>query len=237
MARWYVDEGLQRLIDEWKREFPRATVYTIRDSNHSPNPRVTQHAPDDGKSGGAGDDKGEVDAADFMPGRGVTKKDLSQLFWGLQKKPQDKRLLYVIYDDMIFNPAIQSGAVRDYKGARHGHVHVSVNDLFDDNTSDWHWEKLVARSQVNYTEMSGKLPELIQGDDDDAISGWNHIVRAQALMNLLEKSLPDLDIDGVYGAKTSQKLAKIMENKEIKTTSNGTKLYAPEWRSLIGFTG
>jgi hypothetical protein len=215
MTGWYVDEGIATLEKEWKKEHPGAVVYKIADDNHSTNPDVTQHAPD---RGGRlpGDDKGEVDAADFMPGKGnVSRDDLYELFTGLHRS-RDKRLLYVIFEDQIFSSVTSPWHIRKYNGAFHTHVHVSVNDLFDNNQSDWQWEKMVAR-EIEYVPVPGaKLPLLQAGDEDTAQDGWNHVARAQVLANWMENKTPDLDVDGVYGANTAKKFAKLFGGNGLK---------------------
>lgn len=206
---WYVDEGLAALIAEWKAAHPGCTVYTIADQNHSQDPDVSQHAPDDGGSQ-AGDDKGEVDAADFMIGKGVTAAELEELFDGLTRG-RDPRLFYVIYNKRIVSAVTQPWAVRPYSGSdpHTNHVHVSVNDRFDDNTSDWHWEKLVARTIVWESAGEVRLPLLQLGDDDDAMEGYNRIGRFQVLANWMDHTIPDVDPDGVYGPKTAAKFKAI----------------------------
>lgn len=207
MGNWYVDEGLGTLIKEWKKKHPGSTVYTIANAEHSQNPRVSQHAPDDGKSGGPGDDIGEVDAADFMPGNGVSESDLLELWNGLHAG-KDKRLFYVIHHDQIYSAVTQPWVIRHYDGKYHDHVHVSVNDLFDDNESDWNWEKMVART-VKLVEVNGKLPaDLMKGDDDSVLPGYHAIGRCQALANWLDNTSPDVDTDGVYGPATAAKFGK-----------------------------
>ncbi len=231
-ARWYVDEGLAKLSDEWKKAHPGAVVGTIADDHHATNPNVTQHAPDRGGSL-PGDDRGEVDAGDFMPGRGVTEADLDGLFENLIAG-RDPRILYLIHKHTIVSSVVSPWKKRTYGGEYHEHVHVSMNDRFDKNTADWKWEDEVARV-LEYKDITGKLPELQTGDEDGAFPGWNHIGRAQALLNWIDNSLPDLDCDGVYGARTAVKLRKVMAGKP-GTTTNGTKLREPEWRVLIGLS-
>ncbi len=203
MANWHIDEGLQKFIRQWKAKFPKATVYSIGDTSHSKDPDVSQHAPE--KSG-------EVDAIDVMPGNGVTEQDLEDLFFGLHDH-KDKRVLYVIYQKMLFSSTSSPWKIRTYNGNRHHHVHISVNDLFDNNQSDWHWEKMT-QPNFEYTEVEIKLPtKLMYGMDDNDFGGWNHIGRTQALLNFLDNKLPDLDIDGVYGANTTQKVKAIFGGK------------------------
>lgn len=226
MATWYVDEGLDKLADEWRAAHPGATIYFIGDDNHSKNPDITQHAPDRGGSK-PGDDKGEVDGGDFMPGKGVTQADLSDLFYGLQRS-KDKRALTVIYQDKIFSSVVAPWKIRQYKGAYHGHVHVSVNDNYNNDRSDWKWEKLVAR-EIEYKEFTGKLPELQFGDDDAVVAGWNHVGRTQVLLNWIDSKTEDITVDGVYGAKTVRKLAGFFGG-------NGKKINLDQMKQLHGIS-
>jgi hypothetical protein len=226
MVSWYADEGLNTLEREWRKKFPNAVVYSIGDINHSSNPDITQHAPDKGGSK-PGDDKGEVDAKDFMKGKGVSATDLKELFEGLTKS-RDKRLLIVIYENTIVSSILSPWEKRIYTGKKHDHVHVSVNDNYDNDKSDWHWEKLMARP-IRYFPINGTLPELQFGDEDQAQPGWNHVGRSQVLANYLDNTLPDLDTDGVYGAKSVQKFAKIFGG-------NGKKLSLANIKKLHGIS-
>lgn len=226
MASWYTDEGLDRLITEWKGKHPNATVYRIADSKHSQDPDVSQHAPDDGGSA-PGDDKGEVDGADFMPGKGVSDAQLDELAEGLRKS-RDPRLLYVIRRQRIFSSTVQPWVWRPYKGNYHGHTHVSVNDKFDRNTADWKWEPVAGRVP---NKLTGEVswPEYIVGDDDDIIGGYNDIVRIQVMANLLDGTLPDLTADGVYGKLTAQKVGRA-----IKGSGPVNKMTLPVYKVLFG---
>lgn len=215
MINWYVDEGLEQLIREWKREHPGATVYTVGDASHAS--RDSEHNPEpDGSEPGA--DYGEVDAADFMI-KGLAKSDLQELFDGLLRG-RDKRLLYVIFNGRIFSSVVSPWVVRTYSGSdQHtDHVHVSVNDKYDDNESDWQWEKLVAR-EIPYVDVPGaSLPLLQYGDDDGAQDGWNHVGRAQVLANWIDHEIADVDVDGVYGPGTARKFAAIFGGDGKKLT-------------------
>lgn len=224
MPNWYLDEGLARFEREWKAEHPKAVVYKIGDTSHSANPDVSQHAPDRGGSL-PGNDKGEVDAVDVMPGNGVTDKDLDDLCENLRKS-RDKRIFYVIRRQRIFSSTVSPWEWRPYHGAYHGHAHISVNDNFDNNQSDWKWENVAAR-KITYVDVPGvKLPLLQFGDEDSAHDGWNHVVRTQALANALQPKNP-LDLDGVYGAKTVVKLKNILGG-------DGKKLTLANMRRLHG---
>lgn len=224
MSTWYIDEGLQRFKQEWVAAHPGAVVYSIGDANHDTDPNVTQHAPDRGGSL-PGDDKGEVDALDVMPGKTVSAKDLDDLFEELHDN-EDPRIFYVIHRNRIFSSVTQPWVIRPYSGAYHDHVHISVNDKFDDNESDWKWEKAVART-VKQTSITGTLPELQYGDEDANYAGSNQIVRVQVLLNNFERSLPSLDEDGVYGANTKRKLAKFHDD-------SGDKISIPQLKNLLG---
>ncbi len=225
MVRWHLDEGLEVLEDEIKEEYPGTTIYKIGDSNHSKDPDVTQHAPDDGGKL-PGDTKGEVDAIDVMPNpkAGLDMDELEEIGDGLRRS-RDKRLLIVIVKDKIFSSVIDPFRWRPYRGKYHHHLHVSVNDLFAKNQSDWEWEKL-AKQWTFKTVEGARLPEqLLFGYDDDAYDGYNHVARAQALLNFQDKSNP-LDLDGVYGANTVAKVKKVFGgNGKVITFDQLRKLH------------
>lgn len=229
---WRTDEGLKRLDEEWRKRWPNAVIYHIGDTNHDTDPDVSQHAPDDGGPL-PGDDRGEVDAGDYMPSGGPDLNDLWQAFVELNES-RDKRILYVICRNKIFSSVVRPWEIRTYKGKYHSHLHVSVNDNFDNNQSDWEWEKMAARTRT-FFEINGHLPVLMKGDEDDAWDGWDNIRRAQALANVIDGSVPDIDTDGVYGGGTARKIAAIMKNDPNRTTTNGTKIGEPEWRRLVGW--
>jgi hypothetical protein len=229
MPGWYVDEGLARLIREWKQVYPGATVYTVGDTSHSGDPDVSQHAPDDGGPR-PGDDVGEVDAGDFMPGKGgVTDAHLDHFAESLRES-RDPRILYVIRRDRIFSSTVQPWVWRPYTGKYHGHTHVSVNDSFASNTANWEWEPEVAR-KVQFVDAPGTVPILLLGDDDGILPGWNHIGRAQAMANWLDSETDDIDTDGVFGPATARKLGRVMNVARVTTID------VPVWRKLYGLTG
>jgi len=224
-VNWYVDEGLATLIREWKSVHPGSTVYTIGDASHAS--RDSEHNPEP-KGSKPGADYGEVDAGDFMKGKGVTTSDLQDLWEGLNRS-RDKRILYVIWNGHIVSSVVQPWVIRKYNGSdQHtDHVHVSVNDDYDNNTSDWAWEKLVAR-QIPEVEVEGlKIPQLQLGDDDAVDDGYDHVIRVQVLANWIDKKTPALDPDGVYGFKTADKFKAIFGG-------DGKKLSTDQWRKLHG---
>lgn len=230
-VKWYVDEGLAVLIAQWKAKFPDAVVYTIGDASHAS--RTSEHNPEPAGSE-PGADYGEVDAADFMIGHGVTAADLQELRDQLVAA-RDSRLLYVIWDRKITSSVVAPWVERGYAGTdpHTDHVHASVNDKYDANRNAWTLEDEVART-LTWQSFGAKMPIHVKGDEDAAFEGYNRIKRAQLMLNWLDKSLPALDADGVYGARTAQKLAKVMASVKGKTTSNGSKLAEPEYRVLFG---
>ncbi len=234
MAGWYPDEGGAQLEREWKQRHPRAVVYKIGDASHSTDPNVSQHAPDWGGSA-PGDDRGEVDGFDFMAGNGVTEHDLDDLFAGLVRS-RDPRILIVIRRNKIVSSVVHPWVIRTYSGKYHDHVHVSVNDRFDANTSDWHWEAEVPRT-VKWVDLAGRAPELQAGDEDRAelAGSYTHVARAQTLANLLDNTTPDITVDGAYGAHTARKIAAVMRARGKQGTApDGSRLHEPEWRVLFG---
>lgn len=223
MVDWWLDEGLATLERQIKAEYPGTVIYKKGDSNHSTDPDVSQHAEDDGGKL-PGDDKGEVDAIDVMPNARLTMAKLVDIAENLRKS-RDKRILYVIVEDKIFSSVVDPFNWRPYKGKFHRHLHVSANDLFDSNTSPWSWEN-VAKQWDFKTVEGARLPEqLLFGYDDDSYDGYNHVARAQALLNYQDKKNP-LDLDGVYGANTVAKVKKVFGgNGKVLTFDNLRKLH------------
>lgn len=124
MPTEYVDKGLATLIAQWKQRYPRAVVGTRGDRFHKP---PSHHLPEE---------DGSIDAGDFMAGNGVTQDDLDDLAETLRRN-RDRRIAYVIRRDKIFSSTIEPWEWRDFTGEYHGHTHVSVNDLYENNTRPW----------------------------------------------------------------------------------------------------
>jgi hypothetical protein len=223
-----LDEGLQQLAAQIRRERPGAVIWWIGDSNHSDDPRVSQHAPDDGRSGGPGDTPGEYDAIDVPKLGGVTDADLDRWFTQLHKG-RDPRILYAIRRQKIFSSVTSPWALRTYTGKFHDHLHVSVNDRFKANRDTWKLVGEPVRTPDRITVTAG-LPVLLPGDEDPSPAAdgrYQHVKRVQVMLNWLDATVPDLDVDGVYGAKTRQKLAKV-------TGGTGRQVAEDEWRKLFG---
>lgn len=225
MTAWYLDEGLGVFRKQWWGFHPGATVYTIADDAHSQDPDVSQHAPDRGTSGRPGDDKGEVDAVDVMPGKGVTRAELAELFDELHSG-RDPRLLYAIFENKIFSSVVDPWAIRKYQGTFHSHVHLSVNDKYDANKATWKVGN-VKLLPPRY-DFSGKLGGIQVGMEDAAFDGYDGITRVQVLANHFERTLPALDVDGVYGPRSAAKVAKWLKD------GNGKTIGLPEHRKIFG---
>ncbi len=228
MSGWYPDQGLAELIGEWKHAHPGAVVGTIGDAAHQA--EDSEHNPE--KQGSQpGQDAGEVDAGDFMLGHGVDDGDLSELFDGLVTA-RDPRTLYVIHNRVIVSSVVDPWKRRPYKGSdpHTGHLHLSVNDRYDDNESDWKWEARVARA-LDLQPITTKLPAyLAVGDDDDLWDGYNRIARLQAIANWLDRSTPAIDTDGVYGPHTAAKFGKALGTGKIN------KLSQAQMRQILGLS-
>lgn len=227
MSTWHLDEGLNTLKTEWQTAHPGAVVYSIGDLSHQAEP--SDHNPEH-QGSLPGQDEGEVDAADFMPSGGGVTMEILQDFRDALVSTRDKRLLYVIYRDQIISSVVSPWQMRKYNGTYHNHLHVSVNDLYDKNTSDWQWEKMMARTYTMIS-ISTKWPELRVGDEDQA-GGVQYIARVQANLNAIFHQT--LETDGVYGAKTSAGIAYAMRADTKRTTSNGTRFGLAEARRILG---
>lgn len=138
MPTWYVDPGLATLIRQWKALNPGATVYTIGDPDHQGSD--SDHNPEA---------DGSVDAGDFMPGNGVTFADL-QTFVNILVHNKDKRIAYIIIGQRIISSTVQPWVWRTYNGNYHGHAHVSVNDKYESDSSDW---KLTIMTTPSHAQM------------------------------------------------------------------------------------
>lgn len=230
-----LDEGLQTLSAQVRAKAPNATIYYIGDGNHSTDPDVSQHAPDDGKSSDPGDTRGEYDAVDVMPGKGVTEDDLDRWFAQLCES-RDPRILYVIRRQQICSSVVSPWKIRKHAGAYHGHLHVSVNDRYAANRGRWEIGDPVEPRPIGLITVDAKLPLLMIGDEDPSPAQpgkFQHVKRLQVNANFLDSTVPDLDVDGVYGAKTEQKLGRIMAKAGDARTKAGMVGEA-EWRRLFG---
>lgn len=224
MARWHVDEGLAVLIAQWKKEHPQATVYTIADQFHS---ATSEHAPER-QGSEPGKDVGEVDAGDFMPGKGVSWADLIELRDNLVEV-KDKRYLYTIIKDEIVSSVVSPWKTRKYYGKYHAHLHVSVNDRYENNRASWDIDGAVRDFKM--FDLHGSFPELQLGDEDQR-DKVQYITRIQGCLNAVYGL--DLDTDGVYGPKTAKGIAHAMRTDKARTTTSGVRIRLPEARRILG---
>lgn len=223
---WHVDEGLAVLIEQWKRRYPGAVVGTIGDASHLSH--ASDHNPEPAGSA-PGADRGEIDAGDFMPGKGVTEAALADLRSDLLRA-RDPRILMIIWHRTIVSSVVQPWVVRPYSGKYHGHLHVSVNDRFGANRADWDLGDQVARTYTMRT-LTGEVPELRAGDEDPA-GEVQHITRVQGILNAVYGF--ELETDGAYGAKTAAAVKHVMRDDDDRSSDTGAKLYLPEWRRILG---
>lgn len=224
----YLDEGLATLRAELKRRWPDITIYWIGDENHDVDPDVSQHAPDDGGSQ-PGDDRGEVDAIDAMPTGGATMDDLRNIFDELRAS-RDPRILYMIIDKKIVSSVTVPWVVREYSGTKHSHLHISVNDRYDANTADWKWEPEMPR-EYTMRPIPGEFPELRIGDEDLA-GQIQYVKRIQSIL-LGMYGQHEIEVDGVYGAKTAAGVKHLMLTDPARSSTNGSKFYVPEAKRLF----
>ncbi len=210
MVNWFLNESLDGLSDQIREEYPGTVIYSIGDASHSKNPDASQHAPDRGGKK-PGDDKGEVDAIDVMPNpkAGLTLDKLFEIGNELRKS-KDNRLLYGICKDKIFSAVTVPWMWRDYGGKYHSHLHVSVNDAFDNNQSPWRIEAVAKHWEFETVEGARLPKQLLYGYDDAAYDGYDHVGRLQSLLNFQDrKRNKPLDMDGVFGANTALKVRQL----------------------------
>lgn len=177
MASWYVNKGLAVLIALVKALFPGITVYTIGDASHSA--RKSDHNPNSA---------GRVNAADFML-RGPFKH--AQAVWLCAWLILDPRTKYVIFNRRIW----QDGHWSDYGGdnPHTDHVHLSVFDSANGNTSPWKESR-----KLDWKQFTISMPILRQGDNDDDFGGYDRIKRIQKLAGTTP--------DGDWGPATTKAL-------------------------------
>lgn len=132
---WYVDRGLEVLIEEVKAKFPGVIVGTIGDKPHQG--EASDHNPSTAKH-----DKGAVDAADFMIGKDFTFANAQWLTNALVRF-KDRRIGYIIWNGQIISSTVKPWVWRKYTGKdpHTNHVHVSVNDLHETDSTLWTLEE------------------------------------------------------------------------------------------------
>lgn len=185
MVDWYVDGGLQVLIDEEKAIHPGIVIGTIGDAAHQN--ENSDHNPEA---------DGSVDAADFMIGSHFTEAN-AYAFTAALVQNRDRRIAYIIWQRKIISSTVQPWVWRDYKGSdpHTGHVHVSVNDNHENDKSTWDLS-MGDKVPTYFTINDVQVPHLKEGDSDTDFSGYNVITRIQ----LLKRVKPD----GVWGPLTTK---------------------------------
>jgi hypothetical protein len=215
MADWYVDKGLGTLIAQEKQLHPGMVVGTIAGGGHVATWPETDHAPEP---------DGSVDAGDFMIGKAFSESD-ADLFVSTLVAHKDRRIAYIIWQGRIISATVQPWVWRTYNGKdKHtGHVHLSVNDLHENDNSAWN----LGGKKMKYEELKGYgLPILTAGMDDADYDGYNGVVRAQALLNVQGQKLA---LDGVYGPK-------MVAAAKAEFGGDGKRIDQAEWVKLAGLS-
>lgn len=127
MTAWYVDHGLQVLINQVKALKPGCTIGTIGDASHTAEGTGSDHNP---KRDGA------VCAADFMIAGPINYGFDNDLVAQLVAH-RDHRIKYIIWQRHIISSTVDAWVWRPYSGSdpHTNHVHVSVNE--SDNKEAW----------------------------------------------------------------------------------------------------
>lgn len=135
---WDVAKSLDVLLGQINAMAPRrskASDGSIGDTAHQAQGSASEHNPEDKPYPEAD----EVDARDFThdPGAGADMDVISEQL----RLSRDRRTKYVIWRQRIFSSYAVAGIPawtwRRYSGAYHSHMHVSVNDVADDDTTPW----------------------------------------------------------------------------------------------------
>ncbi len=134
---WVVDRGLDKLLAQINAAAPlrsKASDGSVGDLAHAAG--TSDHNP----QASAGDDPpNQVDARDFThdPAAGADMAVISEAI----RQSKDQRVSYVIFNRRIFSgtDSAQPWVWRPYSGdnPHDHHMHVSVNDVHNDETQDW----------------------------------------------------------------------------------------------------
>lgn len=107
---------------------------------------------------------------------------------------------------------------------------VDLDRSLNDNYGVWFRESPTPKPPVPplvkdhsvYIKLDGfSLPELHQGDDDSQFSGWDHVMRAQRMLNVAS--------DGNYGPKTSAAV-------KARGFGDGKTINLAVWTNLYGLS-
>lgn len=134
---WVVDKGLNVLLAQINAAAPsrsKASDGSVGDPDHQA--RTSDHNPEPS----AGDNPpNQVDARDFThdPAHGADMAVVAESI----RLSKDVRVRYVIWHDRIFYSTARNGykawAWQPHTGTYHHHLHVSVNDVHNDETQPW----------------------------------------------------------------------------------------------------
>lgn len=140
---WVVDKGLDVLLGQINEAAPnrsKASDGSIGDTAHQAT--TSDHNPQDTSDSSDGNDPdNQVDARDFTHDP-AHRADMAKISESLRLS-RDRRIQYVIFNRRIFYGRDRNGIPaftwQPYYGTNPhtGHMHVSVNDLHNDETQPW----------------------------------------------------------------------------------------------------
>jgi hypothetical protein len=211
---WKLARSLETLRAQINIHYPKrskASDGTIGDAAHSA--RKSDHNPDS---------QGRVCAFD------ITKDlkngpDLDKLVPLLLKDPRTK---YVIYDAKIYNPTIQGGKARPYRGvnAHKQHLHLSVTQAGANDLRNW-----ILPGSPLMTAVEKPKPKY---DPLRAVSffvgrGWSEVAACALVASIMWESGGNKNWTIVWDARG---------DKDKKTGVYNSR-YAPQWNGprVIGF--
>lgn len=161
MPAEHTDAALLTLTRQWRRKHPRAVVWYRGDDNHKP---PSDHLPDKARS---------IDAGDYMPGTGDGQPGMDDL-WDLARQlvaSRDPRISYLIIGTTIVSSTIRPWESRTYDGAEHKHLHVSVNDRYPNDDTEW---KVTLMTPEERKQLIADMAEAVHErviDRPDALGG------------------------------------------------------------------
>lgn len=179
---WRLARSLEVLRSELRSRWPGTTFWTIGDDNHG---EWSDHSPNAA---------GVVCAADILGDGGMDLDWFAEYIRTCGHRDLD----YVIHRDRI---ASAGGPWRNYFGAYHSHVHVSVGDGPDghatggyDHTDPWG----IASSGHHALPTLGGIMLPRHGDSGPEVGYW------QRILTELGEDLPRYGVDEDYGDETAK---------------------------------
>ena len=172
---WDVAKSLDQLLAQINALAPNRSKKSdgsIGDTAHQGT--VSDHNPEDKP----GDEPDEVDARDFThdPANGADMHRIAEAL----RLSRDRRIRYVIFNRRYFSPKTGWKWVEYHGDNPHDkHMHVSVNDVDDDNTAPW--------DIGEGDQLSGEASEIIKWEIRPWLADTNHTVGRieQAVAGLL----------------------------------------------------